>query len=153
MGSGQIAAVACINVPEEGLQSHKVAYYNCFTIFDGNNLQTFFIGPQIFVTYIMFIVAKIATISIPAGEVPKGFQSFLDTGLLGAIVLTIIGSFAWRIIALSFPLAFMSKPVITSLVLEGTGSCSAARLLALIHKSIVNYQPDEVFIGWEDEEV
>jgi len=45
-------------------------------------------------------------------NVPDGFQSFLDTGLLGAIVLTIIGSLAWRIVASSFPLAFMSNPVI-----------------------------------------
>ena len=85
-------------------------------------------------------------------RVPKGFQSFLDTGLVGAIVLTIIGSFAWCSIASSFPLAFMSNPAI-SLVVEGTGICSAARLLALIHESIVNYQPDDVYLGWEDEEV
>jgi hypothetical protein len=37
------------------------------------------------------------------------------------------------------------------LILEATGVCSAAWLLALIHKDIVNYQLDEVFIGTSEE--
>ena len=126
----QIAAFALINMPDEELSQHGVASANCKLMFAGQNLQAFLIGRQIFVASLMFIVAKIATISIADGgdnifNVPDGFQSFLDTGLLGAIVLTIIAS--------SFPLAFMSNLVIyiiirICLVLEGTGICSAAWL-------------------------
>jgi len=158
----QIAAFALINMPEEELSQHGVASANCKLMFAGQNLQAFLIGRQIFVASLMFIVAKIATISIADGgdnifNVPDGFQSFLDTGLLGAIVLTIIGSLAWRIVASSFPLAFMSNPVIyiiirICMVLEGTGICSAAWILVLITKAIFKYQPDEVFIGEEEEE-
>jgi hypothetical protein len=102
----QIAAFALINMSDEELQTHKVAYSNCKLIFSGQNLQSFLIGRQIFAASLMFIVARIATIAIPAGEenifgLSTGFQSFFDTGLLGAVVLTIIGSMVWRIIASS----------------------------------------------------
>merc|ERR1711981_1314292 len=104
----------------------------------------------------MFIVARIATLDIKTGGnifgVSNGLQDFFDTGLLGAVISTIIGSLAWRIIASSFPLAFMSNPLIYIIIriclfLEVTGIASAAWVLALIHKSIVLYQPDDVYIG------
>jgi hypothetical protein len=49
----------------------------------------------------------------------------------------------------------MSNPVIyviirICLILEATGIASAAWLLALIHKTIVGYQPDEVYLGKEN---
>ena len=156
----QIAAFALINMPEEELQSHAVAYTNCQLMFSGQNLQAFLIGRQIFAASLIFIVARIASLSIPAGEsnifnVSNSVQQFFDTGLLGAVVLTIIGSLAWRIVASSFPLAFISNPVIyliirICLIFEATGIASAAWLLALIHKTIVGYQPDEVYLGKEN---
>ena len=89
--------------------------------------------------------------------VSDGFQAFLDTGLLGAVVLAIIGSLIWRIMASSFPLAFMSNPLVyviirVCLIIEGTGICSAAWLLSLILKPIAGYQPDEVYIDLFAEE-
>ena len=152
----QIAAFALINMSDEELQTHKVAYSNCKLIFSGQNLQSFLIGRQIFAASLMFIVARIATIAIPAGEenifgLSNGFQSFFDTGLLGAVVLTIIGSLVWRIIASSYPLAFMSNPAIyviirVCLLLEAIGICSSSWVLARFHKSLVGYQPDEVYL-------
>ena len=152
----QIAAFALINMPEEELQTHKVAASNCKLMFADQNLQAFLIGRQIFVATLIFIVAKIATISIEEDGknifgVSNGFQRFLDTGLLGAVVLTIIGSLAWRIIASSFPLAFMSNPLIfviihICLLLEKTGVCSSAWVLARFNKTLVGYQPDIVYL-------
>ena len=80
------------------------------------------------------------------------FRTFFNTGLLGAVITTIVASLAWRIVASSFPLAFMSNPLIYLIIrlclfLEMTGVCSAAWLLALIHKQVAGYQPDEVYLG------
>merc|ERR1711981_1538171 len=100
------------------------------------------IGRQIFVASLMFIVARIATLDLKEGEgnvfgVSDSLQNFFDTGLLGAVILTIVGSLAWRIIASSFPLAFMSNPLIYIIIriclfLEGIGIASASWLLARV---------------------
>jgi hypothetical protein len=75
---------------------------------------------------------------------------------LGAIITTTVASLAWRIVASSFPVAFLSNPLIyfilrLCLLLEASGICSSAWLLALIHKSVVGYELDEVYIGTKDE--
>eukprot|EP00591_Stephanopyxis_turris_P000743 CAMPEP_0195512868 /NCGR_PEP_ID=MMETSP0794_2-20130614/4675_1 /TAXON_ID=515487 /ORGANISM="Stephanopyxis turris, Strain CCMP 815" /LENGTH=550 /DNA_ID=CAMNT_0040640747 /DNA_START=72 /DNA_END=1724 /DNA_ORIENTATION=+ len=152
----QIAAFALQKMPKEELKQSPVAYVNCTLMFAGQNLQAFLIGRQIFVAICIFIVARISTLTIEVGKnnvfgVSNGLQAFFNTGLLGAVVLTIIGSLAWRIIASSFPLAFMSNPVIYiiirfCLLLEATGICSASWVLARYHKRIVGYQPDEVYL-------
>lgn len=157
----QIAAFALVNMPEWELDQYPIVKKNCEIMFSGQNLQAFLIGRQIFVAALMFIVAKIATISIGEGEenifgVPDGFQSFLDTGLLGAVVLTILGSLAWRIIASSFPIAFMSNPLIFVIIniclfLESIGVCSAAWILARIHKMLLGLKSDDNYLDMEEE--
>ena len=152
----QIAAFRLLKMSQEELSQHSVAAANCELMFSGQNLQAFLIGRQIFVASLMFIVARVATIEIEDNEdnifgVGNGLQRFLDTGLLGAVVLTIIGSLAWRIIASTFPLGFMSNPVVyvlirICLILEGTGLASSAWLLALAIKKIVNLNPDEEYL-------
>lgn len=157
----QIAAFSLVNMPEWELDSKPIVKKNCEIMFSGQNLQSFLIGRQIFVATLMFIVAKIATISIGEGEknifgVPDGFQSFLDTGLLGAIVLTILGSLAWRIIASNFPVAFMSNPLIYVIIriclfLESIGICAAAWILARFHMKIAGFKPDDDHLDMEEE--
>lgn len=157
MDGMQIAAFALINMPKEELERSAVANANCQLIFSGQNLLAFLIGRQIFVASLMFIVARIASLSVPEEEdnlfgVGDELQKFFDTGLLGAVVLTIIGSLAWRIVASSFPLAFMSNPVIYVIIriclfLEASGICSASWVLARIHKAVVNYQPDDLYLS------
>ena len=160
----QIALFACVNMPSEELKARSsLAAANCELCFSGTNLGAFLIGRQICVTCCMFIVARITTLNIDttAGDptvfgVSDGLQAFFNTGLLGAIITTIVASLAWRIIASSFPVAFLSNPLIyfiirLCLILEASGICSAAWLLALVHKSIVGYQLDEVYIGTKDE--
>ena len=155
----QIALFAVVNLPEEELIQHTIAHKNCQLTFKGNNLGAFLIGRQICVTVFMFVVARITTIDVgtDAGEesifgLGTGIQSFFNTGLLGALITTIVGSLAWRIIASSFPIAFLSNPLIyviirTCLILEQSGICSAAWILARIHKVVVNFQDDEIHIG------
>jgi len=154
----QIALFAVVNLPESELGQHKMAKTTCRLAFSGNNLQAFLIGRQIFVTLCMFVIARITTLDVQVGEgdnifgVPDGVQTFFNTGLLGAIITTVVGSLAWRIIAASFPVAFLSNPLVylilrLCLVLEASGICSAAWLLALINKQMAGFQPDEVYIG------
>ena len=152
----QIAAFALLKMPEDELETHKVAASNCKLMFAGQNLQAFLIGRQILVASLMFIVAKITTISIEDGEsnifgVGNRFQKFLDTGLLGAVVLTVVGSLAWRVIASSFPLAFMSNPLIFPIIhiclfLEKTGICSSSWALAFVQKKLLSFHPDDTYL-------
>lgn len=155
----QIALFAVVNLPEEELLNHKAASANCQLVFAGSNFQAFLIGRQILVTICMFVVARITSVDvdIDAGEdtifgVSTGVQNFFNTGLLGALITTIFASLAWRIVASSFPVAFMSNPLVkviirACLLLEASGICSAAWLLALIHKQLVNYRIDDEYIG------
>jgi len=158
----QIAMFAVLNMPEEELAQYTVCKANCDLTFSGQNLQAFLIGRQICVTVCMFVVARITTLNIEIGVdknifgVSDGLQEFFNTGLLGAIITTIVASLAWRIIASSFPVAFLSNPLIyviirLCLLLEASGLCSAAWLLALIHKQIAGFQPDDVYIGTSEE--
>jgi hypothetical protein len=159
----QIALFAVVNLPEDELKNHPLAAKVCELTFTGDNLQKFLIGRQICVTCCMFIVARITScdVDVDAGEetifgVSDGVQEFFNTGLLGAVITTIVASLAWRIIASSFPIAFLSNPLIyviirLCLVLEASGICSAAWLLALVHKGIAGYQLDEVHIGTSEE--
>jgi len=160
----QIAAFSLMNMPDEELSRHAMAHKNCTLMYAGTNLQSFLIGRQIFVASLMFIVARIASISIDKdiGEtnifaVPDGFQTFLDTGLLGAIVLTIIGSLAWRIVASSFPLLFMSNPIVFVIIhicffFNSTGICSAAWLIASACKTVFRLKTDDEYLDDDDED-
>jgi hypothetical protein len=158
----QIALFSVINMPNEQLKQHKVAYANCQLAFDGQNLQAFLIGRQICVTICMFVVARITTVDIAEDEdtifgVSRGLQNFFNTGLLGALITTIVASLAWRIIASSFPLGFLSNPVIyiimrLCLVLELSGVCDSAWVLARYQKPILGFQLDEVYLEWAEKQ-
>mmetsp|Transcript_15761 Transcript_15761/g.39622 ORF Transcript_15761/g.39622 Transcript_15761/m.39622 type:complete len:1593 (-) Transcript_15761:209-4987(-) len=159
----QIALFAVVNLPENELAERKMAKSTCRLAFSGNNLQAFLIGRQIFVTLCTFVIARLTTLDVEVGVgenifgVPDGLQTFFNTGLLGAIITTVVGSLAWRIIAASFPVAFLSNPLVylilrLCLVFEASGICSAAWLLALINKQMLGYQPDGVYIGGAGDE-
>lgn len=152
----QIAAFALVKLSDDVLQTYSLAYKNCKLMFRDTNLQSFLIGRQIFVASLMFVVAKIATVNLGPNDpnifgVSHGFQKFINTGLLGSVILTIIGSLSWRIIASSFPVAFMSNPLIyvilrICLFLDMIGIASASRLLASIIKRVVKFKRDEEYI-------
>ena len=132
----QIAAFAVVKLDEEEYKNtHKIAHANCQLLFKGDNLGRFLIGRQLCVCACMFVAARCFSINkghedIIAGdtsfEASAAFQNFLNTGLLGAVVTTPIGCLIWRIIASSYPLIFLSNPIIyviinVCLLLESTG--------------------------------
>ena len=157
----QIALFAVINMPEDDLKNYSIAHRVCSLTFEGTNLQSFLVRRQIFVATCMFVVARIASPSYGEEDanifgVSDGFQEFLNTGLTGAVITTLVGSLAWRIVASSFPLALLSNPIIyginrVCLVLDSIGICSGAWLMAMIHKQLVGFQPDEVYIDTAEE--
>jgi len=124
---------------------------------EGNNLPGFMIGRQLLVVSCMFFVARVLSVRLEGDEtnifgVSDGAQALFDTGLLGALLLTIIGSISWQLVASAFPLAFMRSPITyvllrVCLALECTGIAQGAWVLAAIHKKIAGFQRDEVYIG------
>ena len=156
----QIAFFAVAKMRVEDRGDHPMARRTCHLLFKngGRNLPGFMVGRQVTVTLIFFIAARATTLNITPGEgnnifgVSDGAQAFFNTGLLGAVITTIVGSLAWRIIAATFPVAFLSNPLIyiilrLCLLIEASGVCSAAWLLALINRQIFGYQDDQVYIG------
>lgn len=154
----QIALFAVVNLPEKELAAYPAAKRTCDLAFRGKNLQAFLIGRQICVTICMFIVARITTLNVKIEDnsnifgVSDGLQSFFNTGLLGAIITTVCASLVWRVIASSFPVAFISNPLIfliihLCLLLEKTGLCNSAWVLAKAQKALLNYQVDETHLA------
>merc|ERR1712232_364754 len=83
-------------------------------------------------------------------------QKLFETGLLGALIVTIVGSISWQLVASAFPIAFLSSPITYILLrwclfLESTGICAGAWTIAAVHKKISGFQRDEVYIGTAEE--
>eukprot|EP00586_Coscinodiscus_wailesii_P023381 CAMPEP_0172520188 /NCGR_PEP_ID=MMETSP1066-20121228/291853_1 /TAXON_ID=671091 /ORGANISM="Coscinodiscus wailesii, Strain CCMP2513" /LENGTH=804 /DNA_ID=CAMNT_0013302907 /DNA_START=405 /DNA_END=2819 /DNA_ORIENTATION=- len=153
----QIALFAVVKTPEEDLVQHSRAYESCQLAFAGSNLQSLLIGRQICVTICMFIIARITTLDIGENDenifgVSDGMQVVFDTGLLGAVITTIVASLCWRIVASSFPVSFLSNPLIYAMIrlclwFEGSGLCSAAWVIARYQKVYIGLQPDEIYLN------
>jgi silicon transporter len=161
----QIAFFAVTKLTKAEQGQNPVAMKTCELLFTqgGRNLPAFMIGRQICVTMCFFIIARVTTldVDVDAGDetvfgVSNGWQAFFNTGILGAIITTSVASISWQLVASAFPFAFLSNPLVYftlrfCLLLEATGICSAAWLLALIHKRMVGFELDEVFIGTPEE--
>jgi hypothetical protein len=142
-------------------RTHKAAFTNCRLVFRGANLEAFLIGRQIFVTVCMFLVANIISVDPKHPEivalassfgVGTAVQGFINTGLLGAMVTTILGSLVWRVVASCCPLAFLSVPGIgvairMCLLCEASGIMSAAWLLAKVQQSVLRFKPDAFYVS------
>lgn len=154
----QIAFFAVAKLPASERGKSFFAMKTCHLLFggSGNNLPGFMIGRQLCVVSCMFFVARVTSVDTKGGEnifgVSNGLQSLFNTGLLGALMLTILGSISWQLVASAFPIAFLSNPITyvllrVCLFLESTGICAGAWVLAAIHKKIADFQRDEVYIG------
>lgn len=135
----------------------------CDIIFTNNNhnLAAFMVGRQLCVVSCMFFIAKITSVKLEDGEenifgVSDGAQRIFDTGLLGALIVAVIGSISWRLLASAFPHAFLAN-IFTyillrlCLFLEMTGLLHGAWVLAAIHKKIAGFKRDECYIGTAEE--
>lgn len=152
----QIAFMAVVHWPDHELDKHATAHRNCRLVFAGKNLQTFLIGRQIFQTFVMFFIARIMTVKVSEGDnllgVSDGLQKFFNTGLLGALFSTILASLAWRVIASTFPLAFLSNPMSSAIIhfcllVEKSGVCYSAWLTAAVLRRLTGYKLDEDYLA------
>jgi len=99
----QIAFFAVAKMDKKELTDARIAKMTCDLLFKGGgrNLPGFMIGRQICVVGCMFVVARVCTLNVTTGTgenvlgVPDGFQSFLNTGLLAALITTRV--MTWRI--------------------------------------------------------
>jgi len=159
----QIAFFAVARMTEEERSRSAWAKRTCDVLFegDGRNLPRFMIGRQMCVTLCFFIVARVTTIKLKDGDenifgVSDGAQAFFETGLLGALITTIVASIAWQLVASAFPMAFLSTPLTyillqLALALEWTGLCQGSWVVARIHRRISKFKRDEVYIGTAEE--
>ena len=159
----QIAFFAVAKMTEEERARHPWARKTCYVLFegDGRNLPGFMVGRQMCVTMCFFIVARVTTIKLNEGDgnifgVADGLQAFFETGLLGALITTIVASITWQLVASAFPMAFLSTPMTYFLLrfclaLEWTGLCQGSWVVARIHKKLVGFKRDEVYIGTAEE--
>merc|ERR1711983_278915 len=128
---------------------------------DGRNLPGFMVGRQMCVTLCFFIIARVTTIKLNEGDenifgYNNGVQGFFETGLLGALITTIVASIMWQLVASAFPMAFLSTPLTYVLLrwclfLEWTGICQGSWVFAMILRKFMGYKRDEVFIGTAEE--
>jgi len=159
----QIAFFAVAKLKESERGDHKCAKMTCELLFKGrgHNLPGFMIGRQLCVVSCFFIIARVTTLNVGPEDdnvfgVSDGLQNFFNTGLCGALITTIVGSISWQLVASAFPILFLSNPFTyiflrICLLLEATGLCSGAWVLAAIHKRIAGFQRDEVYIGTAEE--
>jgi hypothetical protein len=159
----QIAFFAVAKMSQEEVHKHPWAKRTCDILFegDGRNLPGFMVGRQMCVTLCFFIVARVTTVELEDDEenifgVSDGVQSLFDTGILGALITTIVASITWQLVASAFPMAFLSTPVTYfflrfCLFLEWTGLCQGSWVVAMVHRKLVGFKRDEVYIGTADE--
>jgi hypothetical protein len=165
----QIALFAVKHLDRAKIEANPNARRNCKLFFsdikntDGSfqhstKLQSFLLGRQIAQTVIMFMIARIISVDMKVeGEtlfgVPPMVQKILfDSGLLNALVMTIFASLSWRVTANFFPMLYLGSPISIwiirlCLLVEGTGICDSAWLLAKIPAAIVRYRSDDYYIA------
>jgi len=161
----QIAVFAVVKLPTHIVAESPAADSTCQLVFSGRNFKAVLIGRQICVTTSMFLLARITTTDVDPNDladtsttmstvlgVPAAIQDFFNTGLPGALITTIVASLMWRIVAASYPIAFMGNPVVRltirlCLILEASGLFSSAWLLADGIKWMLGFQPDEMYLS------
>jgi hypothetical protein len=156
----QIAAFAVLKMPKE-VYAGTIAGANCDLLFCNKSaLPKFLVGRQIVVASLMFTVGRVVSVDAGHPEVEAGrtsfdvgadFQTFLNLNFCGALITTIIGSLVWRIIASSYPLLFMSNPVIYILikfcrVLEATGLFSSSFATAKAANLVWQLKDDDFYL-------
>jgi hypothetical protein len=166
-----IAFFAVKHIDKAKFEANPTARRNCEFFFSGsqgmkdnnhelNNkkFQAFLAGRQTTQTVIMFMIARIININMKEeGEtlfgVPSLVQAILfKSGLLNALVSTILASLMWRVTANYFPMFYLGSPISIwimrfGLLVDGTGLCDSAWILAKIPAVIVGYKPDEYYIA------
>jgi hypothetical protein len=159
----QIAYFAVSKLTKAEREQSYFSKKTCKLLFENNarGLAAFMIGRQLSVVTCMFFVARISSVSMDEGDpnifgVSDSVQKLFNTGLLGAVIVALLGSIPWRLIASAFPMFFVNNPIVyvflrVCLFFEMTGICSGAWVLAAIHARLSGFQRDEVYIGTAEE--
>lgn len=153
----QIALFSVLNDDVPHKERHQRTQAVCDLAFRDSNLEAFLIGRQICVTLCMFIIARVTSLTVEVGtdenilDVSDGIQHFFNTGLLGALLSTILASLIWRVVASAAPYRFLSNPILYFLIricllLEASGVCYAAWILARGQQKCLHLQTDEVYL-------
>lgn len=156
--ASQISYFAVTRLPVAERGDNWFSRASCKLLFANNNqnLAAFMIGRQLCVVACVFFIARTTAVSLPEDELSLDIQSLFKSGLLGALIVTVAGSIAWRLLASAFPLVFLANPVAYillrfCLLVEMTGVLHGAWVLAAIHKKIAGFESDEVYIGTEED--
>jgi hypothetical protein len=128
---------------------------------ENHNLAAFLVGRQLCVVSCMFFIARITAVKVEPGEenifgVADWVQGIFNTGLLGALIVAVVGSVSWRLVASAFPIQFVNSPITyvflrLCLFLEMTGVLHGAWVIAHIIIKLTRVQRDEVYIGTPEE--
>jgi hypothetical protein len=158
MDALQIAFMAVVHMPEDELKKHPVAQRNCQHVFSGQNLQMFMVGRQIFHTFILFTIARIISLDFSENVfgVSNFVQKMLEVGVLGALMTTAFASLSWRILANTFPMAFLSCPLTAPIIyicilFDRCGICYVAWPMARIVETVFNFKDDSYYLGGSDD--
>lgn len=151
---------------EEQQKANRWARWSCDVLFgDENNansgLAGFLIGRQLLVAACYIIIARITTPTLRDGQdnilhVSDRVQKFFETGFLGAIMTTVLGSIGWRLVAAAFPWTFLGNPACYvllrgCLLIEQLGICSFVWVLAAVFQEFGGLKDDEEYIGTAEE--
>merc|ERR1712003_250314 len=159
----QIAFFAVARMTEEERSRSAWAIRTCDILFFGEarNVPAFMIGRQMCVTLCFFIIARVTTVKLQPGDenifgVSDGAQAFFETGLLGALITTIVASIVWQMVASAFPMAYLSSPITYLLMrfclaLEWTGLMQGSWVMARCQRRVTTMKRDEVYIGTAEE--
>jgi hypothetical protein len=158
MDALQIAFMAVVHMSEDELKKHPVAQRNCQHVFSGQNLQMFMVGRQIFHTFILFTIARIISLDFSENVfgVSDFIQKMLEVGVLGALMTTAFASLSWRILANTFPMAFLSCPLTAPIIyicilFDRCGICYVAWPMARIVEIVFNLKDDSYYLGCSDD--
>jgi hypothetical protein len=161
----QIAFFAVKHIDRAKIDANPTARRNCDFLLSGGHdgapnpkLQAFLVGRQIAQTVIMFMVARIITVDMKVdgetlfGVGPKVQAVLFDSGLLNALVSTVFASLSWRVTANFFPMVYLGSPlsiwiIRLCLLVEGTGICDSAWVLAKIPYTIFGFKSDDEYIA------
>jgi hypothetical protein len=166
----QIALFAVKHLPTEQIETNDRAKRICEYMFQKSlneegsvdveigKFRSFLIGRQIAQTVIMFMIARIINVDMKVeGEtlfgVSMGIQTFFfDSGLLNALLCAIFASLSWRVTANFFPLVYLGSPISIwiirlCLLVEGTGICESAWVLAKIPDMFVRFKSDDYYFA------
>lgn len=126
--------------PETYKDSHPAAYRLGQIASQGDNIERFLMGRQVFVVFLVFFAAKLTSITVPDQDflfpVPSWVSTvFLETGLLASIVVVIVAQLMPQIISALYPVQFLElrlmRPVYYAcILLELTGLTHICWLLS-----------------------